>query len=198
MATRIQCSAPSLNVTRFRQSRGVREHFIEILLTICYAIEALSVDLQIFHDYQITEGGGELYNALKYYLTILFLPSREAIFQFSSQGQLGVVDSRFRQCLVLVVDYMAMFSDALDRKILQQQTQGKLSTVGFDLVVGSWVTVRHPREILLFHVWDRLHKNRLRSKGDVLEERDLRAYLGRCTRRLRLQLRCEPPTTACG
>ena len=54
MATLIQCSAPSLDVTRYRQSCGLHEHFAEILLTICYVVEALSVDMQIYHDYQIT------------------------------------------------------------------------------------------------------------------------------------------------
>lgn len=181
MATLIQCSAPSLDVTRYRQSRGLHEHFVEILLTICYAVEALSVDMQIYHDYQITQDGGEMYNALKYYLTILFSLSRAKIDRFVSQGHLGVVDSRFRQCLALSANYMAMLSDTLDGKILQRRTQGDPSTTEFDLMVGSWVTVRHPREILLSHVWERVYKYKLRSKGNALEDEDLKAYLSRCS-----------------
>ena len=127
-----------------------------------------------------------MYYALKYYLTILFSLSRAKIDQFVSQGHLGVVDSRFRQCLALSDDYMEIFSDALDGKILQRRTQADPGTTEFDLMVGSWVTVRHPREILLSHVWKRVHEYKLRSKGNTLEEEDLKAYLSQCP--------C-PPTT---
>ena len=180
MATRIPCSAPFLDVTRYHQSRGLSEHFIEILLTICYAVEALSVDMQIYHNDHITEDNGEMYNALKYYLTILFSPSRATINRFMIHGDLGSTDERFKECLRLAAVYLAKMNIALGRVILERQMQGRQNPVGGDLVVGSWVTVRHPREILLSHLWDRVYKNMLRSKGHALKEEDLKAYLGRC------------------
>ena len=147
-------------------------------MTIVQTCIALDKDLVTYTSHKMSQGHGEFFCSLLFYLNIIFKPTLDFVSNLIRQGSFGVVPQRLADCHRIARDCVHRLLTAL-RDVMEDWVELRFLNQPLRLKMGDRVPVRHPREILMQMIWQMRYEATVGIKGDRPEEEDLRRCLGK-------------------